>query len=52
MGSLIKFEFRKIYKKRMNLVVCCITIFLIVAFGIANIVQTYTYNEKGASKWR
>ncbi len=47
MGSLIKFEFRKIYKKRMNMVVCCITIFLIVLFGIANIVQTYTYNEKG-----
>ena len=47
MGSLIKFEFRKIYKKRMNIVVCCITIFLIVLFGIANIVQTYIYNEKG-----
>lgn len=47
MGSLIKFEFRKIYKKRMNMVVCCITIFLIVLFGSANMVQTYTYNEKG-----
>lgn len=47
MGSLIKFEFRKIYKKRMNMVVSCITIFLIAVFGIANITQSYTYNEKG-----
>ena len=47
MGSLVKFEFRKIYKKRMNMVVSCITIFLIAVFGIANITQSYTYNEKG-----
>lgn len=47
MRSLIKFEFRKIYKKRMNMVVSCITIFLIAVFGIANITQSYTYNEKG-----
>lgn len=47
MGSLIKFEFRKIYKKRMNMVVSCVTIFLIAVFGIANITQSYTYNEKG-----
>lgn len=47
MGSLVKFEFRKLYKKRMNMIVFVVTLFLIVAFGISIVAQTYTYNEKG-----
>lgn len=47
MGSLIRFEFQKIFKKRLNWIVACVTFLLMLVFGIANIAQTYTYNEEG-----
>lgn len=45
MKSLILFEFRKIYRKRINQIIFWGTILLMFAAMIANINQTWTYNE-------
>lgn len=47
MGTLIKFEFLKLYKKKINLIVFWGTIGMMVIFAMMNVLQTWTYDKEG-----
>lgn len=47
MRTLIKFEFLKLYKKKMNLIVFWGTCVLMAVFMLMSVVQTWIYDDEG-----
>lgn len=51
MRTLIKYEFLKLYKKKMNLIIFWGTCAMMVIFAVMNALQTPGYDEKGNQLW-
>lgn len=47
MGALIKFEFVKLYKKKINLIIFWGTCAMMVIFAMVNALQTWTWDKEG-----
>lgn len=48
MKALIKFEFVKLYKKKMNLIIFWGTCAMMVIFAMVNALQTFTWDKEGS----